>query len=93
MDVTTNCALQLDAAVGEVALQRLMAAEQQPRAFNSKDVDPARIPIEAPRAKRSMDVSNSASLSLLPLVAKDTPGCLHLAVQESMAHVSFVNHS
>lgn len=53
----------------EVALQRLKAAEEQGRGKDhSKDIppDPHRIPIEAPRARRSISIDPSNSARLTP---------------------------
>ncbi len=71
------CRSQLEVAVDEVALQRLKAAEEQGRdRDHPKDIppDPHRIPIEAPRARRSISVSDGShsapshiSCSLSPL--------------------------
>ena len=55
--------LQLEAAVDEVALERLKGTQEQSGHASSEEAlpDPERIPIEAPRAKRSnSDISTSA---------------------------------
>lgn len=60
-------ALQLEIAVDEVALQRLTAAEEWGRDRDfPEDIppDPDRIPIEAPRARRSISINNSTSAPL-----------------------------
>ena len=58
-------AVQLEAAVDEVALDRLIAEEAERESWAAEEPlpDPERIPIEAPRAPRrtASDLSTSAS--------------------------------
>ena len=58
--------LQLDAAVDEVALERLQAeeAERESLAADEPLPDPERVPIEAPRAPRrtASDLSESPAM-------------------------------
>lgn len=71
-------ALQLEAAVDEVALDRLMAeeAERESRAAEEPLPDPERIPIEAPRAPRRTTSDLSTSTRLRDsLVGKPTGDC------------------